>query len=124
MTDYISYLTAPKYPFQTREVERLVHQLSDSAHSYVVDGVIRWRSNDRVPFPDVVALAIHIGQSVDAAKCDTARDAENADFIAAYRKARANRSPDQIAEERSEARAAMGPDCDMVNVFTGERYTT
>ena len=41
-----------------------------------------------------------------------------------YRQAQATRTPEQIAEERFEARAAMGPGVDMVNMFTGERYTT
>jgi hypothetical protein len=33
-------------------------------------------------------------------------------------------SAEQIAEERFEARAAMGPGVEMVNIITGERYTT
>ena len=41
-----------------------------------------------------------------------------------YRQAQATRTPEQIAEERFEARAAMGPGVDMVNMFTGEKYTT
>ena len=41
-----------------------------------------------------------------------------------YRAAQLQRTPEQIAEERFEARAAMGPGVDMVNIITGERYTT
>ena len=41
-----------------------------------------------------------------------------------YRVAQQNRTPEQIAEQRAEARAAMGPGVEMVNIFTGEKYTT
>ena len=42
----------------------------------------------------------------------------------AYRQAQAERTPEQIAEERMEARAAMGPGVDMVNMFTGEKFVS
>ena len=44
--------------------------------------------------------------------------------LAEYRAAQSQRSLEQIAEERFEARAAMGPGVEMVNIITGERYTT
>lgn len=44
--------------------------------------------------------------------------------IAAYRKARKKISPEQLAEERAEARAAFGPGETVVNVLTGESYRT
>tara|TARA_B100001079_G_C16389927_1_gene506296 strand:+ start:616 stop:936 length:321 start_codon:yes stop_codon:yes gene_type:complete len=53
-----------------------------------------------------------------------ARDRHTQQFLAEYRTAMANRTAEQIAEERAEARAAMGPGVEMVNVVTGERYTT
>ena len=53
-----------------------------------------------------------------------ARDRHTQQFLAEYRQAMANRTAEQIAEERAEARAAMGPGVEMVNVVTGERYTT
>ena len=53
-----------------------------------------------------------------------ARDRHTQQFLAEYREAMANRTAEQIAEERAEARAAMGPGVEMVNVVTGERYTT
>ena len=54
----------------------------------------------------------------------TAREAYVEQSLADYRLAQAQRTPEQIAEERFEARAAMGPGVKMVNMFTGERYTT
>ena len=41
-----------------------------------------------------------------------------------YRIAQANRTPEQIAEERFEALAAHGPGETIVNIITGERFTT
>ena len=41
-----------------------------------------------------------------------------------YTNAQKNRTAEQIREERWEARAAMGAGVDMVNIVTGERYTT
>ena len=53
-----------------------------------------------------------------------ARDIHTTAFLKEYTTAQKNRSAEQIREERWEARAAMGPGVDMVNVVTGERYTT
>ena len=53
-----------------------------------------------------------------------ARDVYTERSIAEYIQAQRNRTAEQIAEERWEARAAMGPGVDMVNILTGERYTT
>ena len=44
--------------------------------------------------------------------------------VAQYIEAQKNRTPEQIAEERFEARAAFGPGEKMVNVLTGEIYYT
>ena len=44
--------------------------------------------------------------------------------LAEYRTAQSQRTPEQIAEERFSARAAMGPGVEMVNIITGERFIT
>ena len=53
-----------------------------------------------------------------------ARDVYTERSIAEYIQAQRNRTAEEIAEQRWEARAAMGPGVDMVNIITGERYTT
>lgn len=121
--NYASDLADVRSPYH-REASRLALELADPAHAYIVDGVIRWRSNNSVPPADCVALALHIGQPVDVAACDRARDTETRAFILAYRKRQAERTPEQVAEQRAEARVAMGPGCDMVNLFTGETFKT
>jgi hypothetical protein len=44
--------------------------------------------------------------------------------LAEYRVAQSQRSPEQIAEERFEALAAYGPGETVVNIITGEQFTT
>ncbi len=65
----------------------------------------------------------HIGQGT-VAKTNEARAVYTERTLREYAVAQAQRTPEQVAEERAEARAAMGPGVDMVNMFTGERYTT
>ena len=52
------------------------------------------------------------------------RDVYVAQSLKEYCEAQKRRTSEQIAEERFEARAAMGPGVEMVNIITGERYTT
>ena len=47
-----------------------------------------------------------------------------ADFFAEYTKNQANRTQEEINEQRFEARAAMGSGVEMINIITGEKYTT
>ncbi len=103
--------------------EKLAEQFDGA---YVKGGVCRWKSNDQVPFEDMLTDFAEAGfiRFVVIGESLTAREADNKVFFAQYRKAQANRSEEQIAEQRFEARAAMGPGVDMVNIFTGERYTT
>src|SRR6056300_1197804 len=53
-----------------------------------------------------------------------ARDVYVEQSLKEYAQAQRNRTQEQIAEERFEARAAMGAGVKMVNIITGERYTT
>ena len=53
-----------------------------------------------------------------------ARDIHTTAFLKEYRTAQLNRSAEQIREERFEALAAYGPGETVVNIITGERYTT
>ena len=87
---------------------------------------IRWNSNNRCLPADCVAELYDAGliNSTVVLVTADARDAETRQFLAEYRTAQANRSAEQIAEERMMARGAMGAGVQMVDVITGERYTT
>ena len=123
MTDYIRQLTNPRYPFEQKEAERLANDLRLNT-DIDNDGVIRWLSNGSVPPEDCVALAVHIGLPVSVEACDEVREADLTAWLAEYRVAQANRSPEQVAEEHAMARAAHGPGVRLVNVVTGESYIT
>lgn len=87
--------------------------------SRIEDGVLRWNSNDRVPFDDAIRLAISLGMPVDRIKSAAVRDAENAKFIAEYKAAQAGIKAS--AEELAEMRANFEPGTVLVNVLTGRR---
>ena len=57
-------------------------------------------------------------------RTSVAREIHTKKFIEEYTIAQKNRSAEQIREERFEALAAMGPGVEMVNIITGEKYTT
>ena len=92
----------------------------------VVGNVVRWNSNNRVPFGDMLndfrTLGLIDDVLVEASY--KARVVDTDKFLAVYRKAQALRTDEQIAEERYEARAAHGPGVELVNVITGERIVT
>lgn len=125
----VEALSAEK-PWQRREAEERRQELlancrEDGRPQYTLEGgVMRWTSNRAVPPLEIVGLAKHIGIAVDESACDAARDADTKAFFQQYRKARANRSPEQRAEEAFELRAAFGPGQEVVDIITGERTRT
>lgn len=94
------------------------------AGAYLKDGVVFWKSNDRSPFEDMLTDFMEAGFITEENVTATvaAKKQQDREAIAAYIKAQANRSDEQIAEERAMARAAFGPGEKIVNVLTGETY--
>ena len=91
-----------------------------------IDTVCRWDSNGRIPFEDMLNDFRDLGlisQQVVTNSLAT-REIEDRAFLKEYVEAQKNRSPEAIAEERAEARAAHGVGVKLVNVFSGETYTT
>ena len=95
-------------------------------NTFIQDGAVRWSSNGRCLPADCVRDLVDAGliTAATAERTTDAREIELLEFIQDYRRAQANRSAEQIAEERAMARGAMGPGVRMVNVITGERFTT
>jgi hypothetical protein len=83
--------------------------------------VVRWLSNDRIPFGDMLAEFATAGWiSVQTVENSLAqRKIEDRRAIEAYRKN--YRGPSQ--EERFEMQAAFGSGARIVNVLTGHEYT-
>lgn len=82
--------------------------------------VLRWSTNGNTVPMDICEL----GNWVYLEEQKEARQDEVQLAILRYKQAQRNRTPEEIEEQRFEARAAMGPGVVMVNVITGERYTT
>ena len=94
-----------------------------------VDGAVGWIMKDgefRPLMSDAVAELHDAGyiSSITVEATAIARDKYVQRTLAEYAVAQQNRTPEQRAEQRAEARAAMGPGVEMVNILTGEKYIT
>lgn len=91
-----------------------------------VDGACGWIVGDefRPLHSDALDELLKAGkiESVDVSITNDARAVTNMEFLESYRISQQQRSPEQIAEERAMAKAALGLDATIVNVFTGERF--
>lgn len=92
------------------------------ADAYLDGDVVRWVSNDRVPFLDMLTDFATLGFIADfqVEASENTRKIEQTAFLKEYMIAQANRSEEQKEEERMMARAAFGPDAQVVNIITGE----
>ena len=95
-------------------------------NTHIADGAIRWSSNGRCLPADCVRDLVdaNLITVATAERTTDMREIETMEFIQEYRLAQANRTPEQIREERMMARGAMGAGVNMVNVFTGETFNT
>lgn len=105
----------------TREAKRTRKRLRARAEKVDEEhGVVfRWEKPGNVVPIDVLErglVSIPPGQ-------EEARAEEREEAFQRYREQKANRAAEKEAERR-EARAAHGEETDMVNVITGERWTT
>lgn len=82
------------------------------------EGVVRWKSNNQVPFDDMLNDFESLGKTFDRAKSVIARDGETAVLLDEYRERMKNveDSPEHIAE----LRATFGAGVTFVNVVTGK----
>ena len=122
MTDYVK-----AYNDKTNHNHNRAHELIAWADkdTYVVDGVLRWSLNDRVPPLDILDLFAEFKPvEFDLDASCKALDEETSRFIAEYRERRANMTEEQLAEEAFERRAAFGEGQEVVNIITGEVFNT
>jgi len=86
------------------------------------EGVYRWKSSNNVIPGDILKTA---GFSTEELRINAvARNVQVEEFLTQYVEHQQNRSPDQVAEDRYEALAAMGTGVEIVNIITGEKWTT
>lgn len=117
MTDYVRQLTTPGFPFEKVEAERLLAKFHTDA--VVVDGIVRWKSNNGIPPKDVLDLWAYKELPFNLLKSSEVREAEQQAFLAEYRKNQAGKPVDP--EQLAEMRAAFGPGEVVIDVFTGRR---
>lgn len=114
-----------RYPntntFTGYDADKLAKQFEEA---YVKDGVVYWKSNNRSPFEDMLTDFMEAGfiTEENIALTKKAKEEQDMEAIMSYIESQANRSEEQIAEERAEARAAFGPGEKIVNILTGETY--
>jgi hypothetical protein len=96
--------------------------IENFADAYLDGDVVRWVSNDRVPFLDMVTDFATLGLIADfqVEISENTRKIEETAFLKEYMFAQANRSEEEKNEERMMAQAAFGPDAKVINVVTGE----
>jgi hypothetical protein len=83
--------------------------------------VVRWNSNDRIPFADMLQNFVDAGWITKQEQNNSLAQRVEEDRIAieAYRKN--YKGPSE--EELFEMKAAFGAGAEVVNVFTGHKYT-
>lgn len=111
--------TPPGQPTARKAAERAVLAIrnrlwADAAYDHL--GVLRWKSNGRVPPAEILATL----PADEFAAMKAVGDREAAEAIRQYRAAQEARSDEQKAADRAAAVAALGDDVRIVNVLTGE----
>jgi hypothetical protein len=108
--------------WKQRELEQMRKTFDKDAYFDEKDGVYRWKSNNAIPFKDMLVANDVPADTIS--RCAAVRDAELDASVALYMQMRDARTPEQIEEERAMARAEFGPGHMMMNILTGERWTT
>ena len=107
--------------FWKKEAEKeLDKRRAEIANNEVIfeNGVARWRSNNGVVPSDIALQFSMVTDLIDMKKCESARDVEIENFFR-------NMKPTKLSdEEKFEMDAAFGSNKKVVNVLTGEVYTT
>ena len=104
-----------------KEIRKMEERQINGEIFFGADGVVRWKSNNRVMPRDCREILSHTSYRdlFDEEVSKAAEDAETAAFLENYRKANENRRQSQ--EELDEMRAAFGAGTTVVNIITGER---
>ena len=112
-----------------REVKRTRERLQDRTHWRTADGrtdfsdetmVVRWTESGKAVPPHVFEDAF---MNVPSGQEDEFRR-EQDEALDAHRTAQEERTPEEIEAQRRRARSTHGPGVELVNVVTGERFTT
>lgn len=97
-----------------KEVEKARKQFEEDA--YVVDGVCRWKSNNRVIMDDMAEKMEYAGCDFSREATRIARQEEVSNSLREYRR----NSKEVSNEEMNEMRSAFGKGTKVVNIITGK----
>lgn len=100
-----------------RAAENARHYFETRA--YVEDGIVRWKSNGKIPHDDMLEKMEYMGCEFDRNKSNEVRQQEVAKELMEYRKQQRG----YTSEELSEMRAAFGTGETVVDVITGTKIT-
>ena len=120
MSAYIRMYAAPRYLVERKKAADMAAQFENEAT--VIDGVVRWNSNDQVPPDEIIDFWAYLGKPFDCQLSRSTRQAELSAFLADYREQYAGQpfSDEQVAEMRAEMRANFASGARVVNVITGQ----
>ena len=99
--------------------EKIINKFADA---YLDGDVIRWVTNDRVPFLDMVTDFAALGLIADfqVELSENTRKTEETAMLRKYMFAQSIRSEEEKREELRMAQAACGSNARVINVITGE----
>lgn len=106
------------HPHEVEEMARLRDEIENGTYTDA-DGCRRWNMGNAVPSWSFEEAGLEMTAAERAAY-----DRDVRRSIEGYKEARANRTPEERAEEEYEMRAAFGPGEEVVNILTGERTRT
>jgi hypothetical protein len=120
LNSYIRGINMPRYQRELGASIALKAGFFEDA--YLVDNVPHWKTGNRIPPKDILEFWHYCGLPFDFEKATIEREAETDRFLTEYRARMANYVPSD--EEAFEMRAAFGPGEIVVNVITGQRFST
>ena len=113
-------------PLERTDMARAFFYFVNDSFTVDENNVARWKKTGKGVPADIVAQWVEMEFVTPAVADATAqfRDSEWNRIAAEYAEAKKNRTPEQIAEEHAEMRAAFGPGEEVVDLVTGEVVRT
>ncbi len=112
------------FVFKRADYKKHVRMFFDAKRNH--DGIFVWQANGQVPPTDVVThwQKAELITPEEARAANELREQQLVEAIEQYKHAMQNRTPEEASEQAAEARAAFGPGQEVVDILTGERFTT
>jgi hypothetical protein len=96
MSYLTDYLGDNKY--WKNDATKIIDKFENNA--FVLDGVVRWKTNNRVPPQDILEIWNHVGKGFDLKKSMDVKERESDEFLKEYRERQKNyvASPEELEE--------------------------